>query len=804
MSKKLSGFLRKFAVALVMPILLTMLPVKAAPAEAESLGAQVVNAAGMESYVGHCLNSLTGEYESQAINVSGHTIEKDSDVYEEYYEVIETTEQLKTFTSEVTEGKVSAGAFGFTADASISKKVEETVETTNNSLALVYMVRYNGPKVVLQGGKFTQDAVNLIEAGRVDDFEAQYGNSFVKNAHLGGVLIISYRVDTHNLTAETKEEYKKALKIKGKFLTDSSVTDSELREANRTLSNAHTVAKGLSTDGSPVAVSEIIDNRENFSKRVKQFTDYYNKTQKYEVLGVRLDAMYNLPGSGYGQSDKNKFPVFYDPELFTTSNMNAKSDATDKSRVTLSWQDSCTYEDRFDIYVMSTSMDTPQLIDSTAANTTSKLVILPDDAWQDGCLIWAVPVKKEIKGRTVKPAIIDAAYYVTFYEHDNFGGRESTFCGSYIEIPDFNRTNVGNDTVNSILISGPYHVECYRDYNYTGLGHPIRFSDVSLNDEVGRDKLSSAKIKRLTKNEYEGVYIYRHDWYNGQWVQITSDISNFKDTWVGNDGASSIRVVGPYECTVFENTNFWGTSHTYRFDDYSMRDDPIGNDRVSSATAAKRLSDDERNGVYLFQHSDYTGKWMKITNSISNLLGTWIGDNDADSVKVIGPYKYTLYADPNYTGNKYSSDQDLSTTASTPIGINKLSSVKVEKEDTLSAFEAIETELYDAASGITVDPDDDDYIIVSKNGYTVYNNVDFDDGAIMFYACTKKNKTSGPFNIEVRLDSRYGTLIGTLVFDPTSGWKEYSCDTTKVSGIHNLYLVYSGNFYLDYIYFEEP
>ena len=131
------------------------------------------------------------------------------------------------------------------------------------------------------------------------------------------------------MTAKTKEEYKKALHVKAKYLTNSNVKDEELREAERTLSTAHTVARAISTDGNPVSL-EILTNRSLYDQRVKEFVDYYKNTQKYEVLGVRLDAMYNLPGSGYGQGDKNKFPIFYDPELFYISNMKAVSDENDK------------------------------------------------------------------------------------------------------------------------------------------------------------------------------------------------------------------------------------------------------------------------------------------------------------------------------------------------------------------------------------------------------------------------------------------------------------------------------------------
>jgi len=605
------------------------------------------------------------------------------------------------------------------------------------------------------------------------------------------------------MTAKTKEEYKKALHVKAKYLTNSNVKDEELREAERTLSTAHTVARAISTDGNPVSL-EILTNRSLYDQRVKEFVDYYKNTQKYEVLGVRLDAMYNLPGSGYGQGDKNKFPIFYDPELFYISNMKAVSDENDKSRVTLSWQDNCTFEDRFDIYVMTTSFDTPQLIDSADANTTSKRIILPDEAWQDGCLVWAVPVKKEIKGRTVRPATVEAAYYVSFYEHEYFSGRESTFCGTRIEIPDFGKTIVGNDTVSSILISGPFEVECYEHQYFGGRNHPIRFSDVQLKDEIGNDKLSSAIIKRLSRDEYEGVYIFKHMDYNGPWVKVDHDISNFKNTWVGNDAASSIKVVGPYECTVFKDVDFRGTSHTYRFDDYNMANEPVGNDTVSSATAARKLSDEERNGVYLFQHSNYTGKWIKVTENTPNLGKTSMGDNEADSVKVVGSYEYTLYADPDYKGSSYSSDKDLSALSATQIGYNALSSIKVKKtKNDRSAFWAIETETFDDMSGIKFDPNDNDYIIVPKNGYTMYKNVDFKNGATVFYACSKMyNNKSGPFNIEIRLDSRYGPLVGTLTINPTCIWKEYSCAISKVTGVHDLYLVYSGEHYMDYIYFE--
>ncbi len=577
MCKKLSRLPKKCAV------ILTMMAVMLA----QGVPAFTADTIYHEDYVGVCMNSLTNLTESQAIEQVEATVQGDADEYEEYFDIVETTEHLKTFVNKVTEGKTGASLFGFSFSGSIMNKIEETVEIDGNTMSLVYIVRYNGPKVTLKSGKFTQDAINLIDGGKADDFADRYGNSYVKSAHLGGLLVITLSVDTHNMTSITKQECKKALGIKGKFLENGSVTKDQIRDAEKTLNSVRTTANAKSTDGNPVTLDVMID-RTKYTQRVKEFAEYYKTTNKYDVLGQRLDAFYKLPGSGYTQSDADKFPVFYDPEEFMTSNIAASSDPNDKSQVMLTWQDNCSFEDSFNIYIDSTSLDTPMLIRTATANKTSKLVTIPDKAWQDGCLIWAVPVKDGVVGKIVKPAEVDAAYYVSFYEHQNFGGRVSTFCGDIIEIPEFVKTKVGNDTVTSIKICGPYEVQCYQHSNYRGKYHAYRFDDVKFSDEsIGNDRLSSAIIKRISQDEYEGVYIFKNVNFSGPWVKVTSNISNFKTTSVGNDNATSIRIVGPYECTVYEHANYKGIMHTYNSSDEDMSNEPIRSDRVSSATVKK-------------------------------------------------------------------------------------------------------------------------------------------------------------------------------------------------------------------------
>ena len=94
----------------------------------------------MTSYVGVSMNSLTNSIESQAIESIKATVASDADVYEEFYEIIETNEQLKTFVSKVTEGKVDASLFGFGFNASIMKSGKHH-NSNNNTMSLVYIVR---------------------------------------------------------------------------------------------------------------------------------------------------------------------------------------------------------------------------------------------------------------------------------------------------------------------------------------------------------------------------------------------------------------------------------------------------------------------------------------------------------------------------------------------------------------------------------------------------------------------------------------------------------------------------------------
>ena len=112
------------------------------------------------------------------------------------------------------------------------------------------------------------------------------------------------------------------------------------------------------------------------------------------------------------------------------------------------------------------------------------------------------------------------------------------------------------------------------------------------------------------------------------------------------------------------------------------------------------------------------------------------------------------------------------------------------------AFSRLEAESYDSQSGIqnvTCDEGTEAVGYTENGDYAVYNSVDFGSGATSFLARASSATEGG--NIEIRLDSITGTLVGTCPVKGTGGWQTFAdatCNVSGVSGKHDLYLKFTG------------
>ncbi|MDP4183504.1 MAG: carbohydrate-binding protein, partial [Bacillota bacterium] len=113
-----------------------------------------------------------------------------------------------------------------------------------------------------------------------------------------------------------------------------------------------------------------------------------------------------------------------------------------------------------------------------------------------------------------------------------------------------------------------------------------------------------------------------------------------------------------------------------------------------------------------------------------------------------------------------------------------------------SAFSQIEAEDFNSQSGIqseTCNEGGQNVGYIENGDYAVYNNINFGSGATSFQARVSSGSSGG--DIEIRLDSVSGPLVGKCSVSATSDWQTWttaSCNITGANGTHDLYLKFTG------------
>ena len=161
----------------------------------------------------------------------------------------------------------------------------------------------------------------------------------------------------------------------------------------------------------------------------------------------------------------------------------------------------------------------------------------------------------------------------------------------------------------------------------------------------------------------------------------------------------------------------------------------------------------------------------------------------------------TIYSVGSISNSSNSSNNvvKLSSAANEPDVCKALATTEVITDcGDFDAFAGIEAEAYCDMAGVEIESSSDDggqqVGYINNNEWIAFNDVDFGNGASGFEAGVSSAPSGG--NIELRLDSQTGSLIGTCSVGGTGGWTTYetvSCDIGGVSGVQDLYLVFTGN-----------
>ncbi|HBM79880.1 MAG TPA: glycosyl hydrolase, partial [Clostridiaceae bacterium] len=154
--------------------------------------------------------------------------------------------------------------------------------------------------------------------------------------------------------------------------------------------------------------------------------------------------------------------------------------------------------------------------------------------------------------------------------------------------------------------------------------------------------------------------------------------------------------------------------------------------------------------------------------------------------------------DGNWNGKLISGTYQSWSSAAAVEALNVIKPQDVTVDDNISKnpYNAIQAENYDAAYGVGIEGCNEGTLQlggIQSGYYAVYKNVDFGtDGANGFIA--RAASETGGGNIEIRLDSLTGTLIGTSNVQGTGSWSNFTdADTviTNTTGIHDVYLVFT-------------
>jgi arabinoxylan arabinofuranohydrolase len=142
------------------------------------------------------------------------------------------------------------------------------------------------------------------------------------------------------------------------------------------------------------------------------------------------------------------------------------------------------------------------------------------------------------------------------------------------------------------------------------------------------------------------------------------------------------------------------------------------------------------------------------------------------------------------------------TTAGVVNAVSNLNPYKRNEAETMAWESGIETEKC-SQGGVSV-------YAIENGDYIRIRSVDFGDRGPGAFAASISSATIGG-TIELRLNSKTGTLIGTLPVNYTSGWDNWRTETINISGaagVNDLYLVFNGTantslFKMDYWNFEQ-
>ena len=180
-----------------------------------------------------------------------------------------------------------------------------------------------------------------------------------------------------------------------------------------------------------------------------------------------------------------------------------------------------------------------------------------------------------------------------------------------------------------------------------------------------------------------GIYLYTDKNYGGACAYFTYSHSNLGNTPVGDNQASSIRIVGDYEWVrLYEHGDYEGRYTEINGDDLDLDNESLGEQYSSiKIKAVVSCGDESRPGVYVYSGPNFEGSCAYFMGGCHNLGDTPVGDNNARSIRLVGDYGAELFEDRDCRSRSDEFHQDERKLDDRSLG-RQYSSVRVSCETT--------------------------------------------------------------------------------------------------------------------------
>jgi hypothetical protein len=181
-----------------------------------------------------------------------------------------------------------------------------------------------------------------------------------------------------------------------------------------------------------------------------------------------------------------------------------------------------------------------------------------------------------------------------------------------------------------------------------------------------------------------GVTLFADDGFRGRSQTFAADDPSLRDNPIGNDSVSSVHVPAGCRATLYQHENYGGRSTVIEGDQASLHDSEVGNDSVSSlrvecgvrvSSSAAAAADQ---GVVLYSEKGFEGSRLALFGDDDELADNPVlGADQVSSARIAPGCQAWLFEHPNYTGRSYYLTRDMPDLAQTPVGENTVSSVRL-------------------------------------------------------------------------------------------------------------------------------